>query len=67
MVQVVHEGRVTAADALASTRDAAQTAIAQSLTTHKQSLEGFVHSSLESAEELARASRVSQRELGLET
>ncbi len=52
VVQVVHDGRVTAGEALA---------------TRKQSLEGFVHSSLESAEELARASRVSQRELGLES
>jgi len=67
VAQVVHEGRVSAGEALASTRDAAHTAIAQSLTTRKQSLEEFVHSSLESAEELARANRLSQRELGLES
>ncbi len=68
VVQAVHEGRVSASDALASTRDAAgQTAIAQGLASRKQALEGFVHSSLESAEELARASRKGQRDLGLET
>jgi stearoyl-CoA desaturase (Delta-9 desaturase) len=70
VVQAVHDSRVTAGEALASTLDAAaasQVAIAQSLTAHKQALEGFVHSSLESAEELARANRLGQRELGLES
>ena len=60
--QVVHDGKVTATDALASTREAA----AQSLIERKQALEGFVHSSMESAEELARLTRLGQRELGLE-
>jgi len=67
VVQAVHEGRVSAGEALASTRDAAaQTAIAQGLVARKQALEGFVHSSLDSAEELAKATRLGQRELGLE-
>ena len=60
--QAVHDGRVTASDALASTRDAA----VQSLAERKEALEGFVHSSLESAEELARLSRLGQRDLGFE-
>ncbi|HEY5153824.1 MAG TPA: hypothetical protein VIJ47_03750, partial [Acidimicrobiales bacterium] len=60
--QVVHDGRMTAADAMASTKEAA----AQSLVERKQALEGFVHSSMESAEELARLTRLGQRELGLE-
>jgi stearoyl-CoA desaturase (delta-9 desaturase) len=63
VVQVVHDGRVSATEALASTRDAAT----QSVQARKQALEGFVHSSLESAEELARATRHRQRELGLES
>jgi stearoyl-CoA desaturase (delta-9 desaturase) len=60
--QVVQDGRSNASDVLASTREAA----AQSLIERKEALEGFVHSSLESAEELARLSRLGQRELGLE-
>jgi stearoyl-CoA desaturase (delta-9 desaturase) len=35
----------------------------ESLTDRRQALEGFVHSSMESAEELAKASRRRQREL----
>ena len=66
VVQVVHDGRANATEALASTRDAAQAAMAQGLASRKEALEGFVHSSLESAEELARASRLGQRELGVE-
>ncbi|HVN52130.1 MAG TPA: acyl-CoA desaturase [Acidimicrobiales bacterium] len=61
VVQVVHDGRVSAGEALVSTRDAA----AQSVQARKQQLEGFVHSTLESAEELARVTRRGQRELGL--
>ena len=40
--------------------------MAQGLLSRKEALEGFVHSSLESAEELARASRTGARELGVE-
>jgi stearoyl-CoA desaturase (delta-9 desaturase) len=70
-VQAVQEsvqgGKASATEALASTRgttrDAAHAA-AQSLTARRQALEGFVHSSREAAEELARASRT--RELARE-
>jgi stearoyl-CoA desaturase (delta-9 desaturase) len=51
VVQAVHDGRLSAADALA---------------VRKEALEQFVHSSLESAEELARATRRGEREVGLE-
>ena len=61
--QVVLDHKATASDALASTRDSA----AQSLVERRQALEGFVHSSLESAEELARLTRLGQRDLGLES
>ena len=61
VVQAVHDGRANAADAFASTRDAA----AQGLAERKEALEHFVHSSLESAEELARQSR-RQGDLGIE-
>jgi stearoyl-CoA desaturase (delta-9 desaturase) len=57
----VHDRRVGTADAL-STRRAS---IEATLTDKKQSLEGFVHHSLESAEELARLARKGERELGL--
>jgi stearoyl-CoA desaturase (delta-9 desaturase) len=57
----VHDRRVDAADALAARR----ATIESSLTDKKQSLEDFVHHSLESAEELARLARKSERELGL--
>jgi stearoyl-CoA desaturase (delta-9 desaturase) len=60
--QVVHDGRASASDALASTREAASL----NLVERKQALEGFVHSSLESAEELARLTRLGQRDFGLE-
>jgi stearoyl-CoA desaturase (delta-9 desaturase) len=53
--QIVHEGRVSASDALTSATDA--------LAERKEALEEFVLSSLESAEELARAARVGQRDL----
>jgi stearoyl-CoA desaturase (Delta-9 desaturase) len=62
VVQVVHEGRVSAGEALASTRDAAT----QGVQARKVQLEGFVHTTMESAEELAQATRRGQRELGLE-
>jgi stearoyl-CoA desaturase (Delta-9 desaturase) len=39
----------------------------EGLTSRKEALEGFVHSSWESAEELAQASRLGQRELGVES
>jgi stearoyl-CoA desaturase (delta-9 desaturase) len=60
--QVVHDSKISASEALASTRESAS----QSMVERKQALEGFVHSSLESAEELARLTRLGQRDLGLE-
>jgi stearoyl-CoA desaturase (delta-9 desaturase) len=69
VAQVVHEGRASAGEVLASTRDAAAQTVAdrrQALTERKVALESFVHSSLESAEELARLSRLGQRDLGIE-
>jgi len=59
--QRVHDRRVDAADALTARRSSAEAGIAAS----KQALEGFVHHSLESAEELARVTRRSEREVGL--
>ncbi len=56
--QIVHDGRIGASDRLASASDA--------LAERKQALEEFVHSSLESAEELARATRLGQRDLAVE-
>jgi len=70
VAQVVHDGKVTASEAIASTRDAAALNLGerrQALVERKEALEVFVHSSLESAEELARLSRVGQRDLGLES
>ncbi len=52
VVQAVQDGKATAAE---------------SLTSRKEALEGFVHSSWESAEELAQASRLGQRELGVDS
>ena len=69
VAQVVHDGKASAGDVLASTRDAAAQSVAErraALTERKDALESFVHSSLESAEELARMSRLGQRDLGLE-
>jgi hypothetical protein len=72
----VHEGQggardalASASDALVSTRDAASQSLAdrrQALVERKQALEQFVLSSLESAEELARAARSGQRDLAVE-
>jgi stearoyl-CoA desaturase (delta-9 desaturase) len=59
--QRVHDRRIDAADALTARR----TAIESGLAAKKESLEGFVHHSLESAEELARLARKGERELGL--
>jgi len=70
VAQVVHDGRASAGEALASTRDAAAQTVAerrQALADRKDALESFVHSSLESAEELARLSRLGQRDLGVES
>jgi stearoyl-CoA desaturase (Delta-9 desaturase) len=70
VAQVVHDGKASAGEALASTRDAAAQNLGerrQALAERKEALEVFVHSSLESAEELARLSRIGQRELGLES
>jgi len=65
----VHHGADHVGDALVHTRDRAGEALAttrasigEGLDVRKAALEHFVHSSLESAEELARASRRSQRE-----
>jgi stearoyl-CoA desaturase (delta-9 desaturase) len=58
--QRVHDRRVDAADALTARR----AAIESNLATKKESLEGFVHHSLESAEELARMARKGEREVG---
>jgi stearoyl-CoA desaturase (Delta-9 desaturase) len=58
--QRVSDRRSDAADALGVKRAAIET----NLAARKESLEGFVHHSLESAEELARLSRRSERELG---
>ena len=69
VAQVVHDGRASAGEALASPRDAAAQTVAerrQALADRKDALESFVHSSLESAEELARLSRLGQRDLGVE-
>ena len=60
VAQVVHDGRASAADALASTRDGRRP---RAWLDAQAALEGFVHSSLESAEELARRSRAAQRDL----
>jgi stearoyl-CoA desaturase (delta-9 desaturase) len=57
----VHHRRADAADALAARR----AALESNLAVKKASLEGFVHHSLESAEELARLARRGERELGL--
>jgi hypothetical protein len=59
--QRVHDRRVDAADALTTRR----TALEHNLATRKASLEDFVHHSLESADELARAARRGERELGV--
>ena len=56
--QMVHDGRSGAGDRLASAGDA--------LAERKEALEEFVHSSLESAEELARAARLTQRDFAVE-
>jgi stearoyl-CoA desaturase (delta-9 desaturase) len=56
--RIVHDGRSSASDVLSSASDV--------LTERKESLEQFVLSSLESAEELARATRVGQRDLAVE-
>jgi stearoyl-CoA desaturase (delta-9 desaturase) len=58
MGEYVHDKRSTAGDAIAGTRE--------TLVERRQALEGFVHSSMESAEELAKASRRRQRELAVE-
>jgi stearoyl-CoA desaturase (delta-9 desaturase) len=58
MGEYVHDKRTNAGDALAGTRE--------TLAERRQALEGFVHSSMESAEELAKASRRRQRELAVE-
>ena len=51
----MHDGRVTRrADALASTPRRGGPDAGSGLAERKEALEGFVHSSLESAEELAR-------------
>jgi stearoyl-CoA desaturase (delta-9 desaturase) len=60
--QIVHEGRVSASDALSSASDVLSSA-SDALSERKEALEEFVLSSLESAEELARATRVGQRDL----
>ena len=59
--QRVHDRRVDAAEALSARRSSAEAG----LTASKVALEGFVHHSLESAEELAKLRRTSERELGL--
>ncbi|MGZ4716452.1 MAG: acyl-CoA desaturase [Acidimicrobiales bacterium] len=67
--QIVHDGRVGASDALASAGDAltsTREAASQSLAERKEALESFVHSSLESAEELARATRLGQRDFAID-
>lgn len=50
-----------AADVLADKRDV----ITDGLSQRKEALEGFVRSSIESAEELAKATRLAQRQLGV--
>ncbi len=57
----VHARRDGTSESLAATRQAVEA----SLLAKKEALEGFVHHSLESAEELAQATRKSQRELNL--
>jgi stearoyl-CoA desaturase (delta-9 desaturase) len=59
--QRVHDRRVDAADALSVRR----TSVEAGLRAKKESLEGFVHHSLESAEDLARMARKGEREIGL--
>ena len=69
VAQVVHDGKATASEALTLTRDAAANSVAerrQALTERREALEGFVHSSLESAEELARLARLGQRDFAPE-
>lgn len=59
--QRVHDRRQDAAEALSTRRASAEASIA----ARKVALEDFVHHSLESAEELAKLRRTSERELGL--
>jgi stearoyl-CoA desaturase (delta-9 desaturase) len=59
--QRVHERKVETSEALANKRELVEAG----LLAKKESLEGFVHHSLESAEELAKLTRKGQRELGL--
>jgi stearoyl-CoA desaturase (Delta-9 desaturase) len=59
--QRMHDRRVDTAEVIAARRESAE----HSLAAGKAALEGFVHHSLESAEELAKLRRSTERELGL--
>jgi len=61
LTESMHEKRDHLAESVTERRESMTEAMAE----RKQALEGFVHSSLETAEELAKASRLGQRDLGL--
>lgn len=69
--RAVHEAQVSLGERLHARREetgevlaARRLAVEAGISAKKQTLEGFVHHSLESAEELARSTRLGQRELG---